>query len=487
MELKRIIARDTRAANEKAVALYGPDVLVISTSKVRGKTELIVAVDVEPMNAEVALAETFVPTEKTYSLSAMPVSEEAHLVQEEPASFGKVLDDTMAMHKRQTKPAKADATGFVSAASLKKAAQEKTASIQEEALPVQALAAVTPALPAQETVVPPQVVAPTHDVAEERDAMRGREIVQMVREELATLRKEFKLSQQMAWQGTGLARNLMPLRNALQEAAIPVALRALLIDSIQSFEDVEPAMDEIRRQLCHSMQHSSVTAPDQGVHALAGPSGAGKSLMVARLAQHASVNWGSEQVAVISYSDQRAGAWNQTQLLSAQSGVDCFRATNVTTLKLLLEEHGQRKFIIIDTPGVQMAERVSEIAAICKEAQFHVVLPADASQSSLRRMLSTPHIQWQSLMISKLDEASQPWALIQVLTEGHVGVSGASRGERIGEWSLQMQAEELVTVALANLSLGYTEAPQEDMSSTLAMASARISRLAAQHTRSTHE
>ena len=43
MELKRIIARDTRAANEKAVALYGPDVLVISTSKVRGKTELIVS------------------------------------------------------------------------------------------------------------------------------------------------------------------------------------------------------------------------------------------------------------------------------------------------------------------------------------------------------------------------------------------------------------------------------------------------------------
>jgi flagellar biosynthesis GTPase FlhF len=51
MELKRILARDTRAANEKAVALYGPDVLVISSSKVRGQTELIVAVDVAPLDA----------------------------------------------------------------------------------------------------------------------------------------------------------------------------------------------------------------------------------------------------------------------------------------------------------------------------------------------------------------------------------------------------------------------------------------------------
>jgi len=470
MELKRIIARDTQAANEKAVALYGPDVLVISTSKVKGKTELIVAVDVESLNAEAAVTEVFVPTDKTYSLSAKTVAQEAPVAPPEPAPFGKVLNDTMAMHKRLGKPAKAPATGFVPAASLKQTVQEPTAPAVEIKVPVAAAE-----------------VSPAQQLAEEHDTVRGREIVQMVREELATLRKEFKLSQQMAWQGTGLARNLMPLRNALQEAAIPVALRALLIDSIQSFEDVEPALDEIRRQLCHSMQQSSVNAPELGVHVLAGPSGAGKSLMVARLAQHASVNLGSEQVAVISYSDQRAGAWNQTQLLSAQSGVDCFRATNATTLKLLLEEHGQRKLIIIDTPGVQMSERVGEICAISKEAQFHVVLAADASQSSLRRILSTPQIQWQSLMISKLDEASQPWALIQVLTEGHVGVSGASRGERISEWSVQMQVEELVTVALANLSLGYTDTTAEDMSSTLAMASARVSRLAAQHTRSTHE
>ena len=49
MELKRILARDVKSANEKAVALYGNDVLVISSCQVRGQTELIVAVDIEPM------------------------------------------------------------------------------------------------------------------------------------------------------------------------------------------------------------------------------------------------------------------------------------------------------------------------------------------------------------------------------------------------------------------------------------------------------
>ena len=474
MELKRILARDTRAANEKAVAMFGPDVLVISSSKVRGQTELIVAVDLAPLDAETAVAETFVPTEKTYALSDQP------LVEDTAASFGQVLDDTVSRQKRGTKPAKTSMTeGFVPAASLKpKAVEDKIPA---------AAAPVIEQPPVQAAVVDTVAAEKILAAQEERDKQRGREIVDMVREELSVLRREFKLSQQMAWQGAGLSRNLHPLRNALQEAAIPVALRALLIDSIQSFEEIEPAMDEIRRQLCHSMQQTHVTVPDSGIHVLAGPSGAGKSLMVARMAQQASVTLGSEQVAVISFSDQRAGAWNQTQLLSAQSGVDCFRATNITMLKLLLEEHGQRKCIVIDTPGVQMAERVAEIAAISSTAQFHLVMPADASQSLLRRLLSTPQIQWQSLMVSKLDEATQPWSLIQVLTEGHVGVSSVSRGERIADWGRQLQVEELVSLALNQLSLNNLEAAHEDLRSTMAMASARISRLAAQHAGAAHE
>lgn len=467
MELKRIIARDTRAANQKAVALYGPDVLVISSSKVRGQTELIVAVDVPPISLEAAVAEAFVPTEKKYALPKESSTDEI-VISKTTASFGEVMEETMTRQKRSGQDKTSLPEGFVSAAVLKSKAK---AELAPEAASIEVKHA-----PAPVAVDPVAVQA----AQEERDSLRGREIVELVREELASLRKEFKLSQQMAWQGAGLSRSLHPLRNALQDAAIPVALRALLIDSIQSFEDVEPAIEEIRRQLVHSMQHSSVGVPETGLHVLAGPSGAGKSLMVARLAQHASVNLGAEQVAVISYSDQRAGAWNQTQLLSAQSGVDCFRATNATTLKLLLEEHGQRKFIIIDTPGVQMIERVAEISNISAAAQFHVVIPADASQSSLRRLLSTPQIQWQSLMISKMDESTQPWSLIQVLTEGHVGVSAASRGERLGEWSRQPQMDELVNLALHNLSLGAGDAAHEDMRSTMAMTSARITRLASQ-------
>ena len=57
MELKRILASNNKQANDKAVALYGPDVLVISSCQVRGQTELIVAVDIPVIEGEEALHE----------------------------------------------------------------------------------------------------------------------------------------------------------------------------------------------------------------------------------------------------------------------------------------------------------------------------------------------------------------------------------------------------------------------------------------------
>ena len=411
MELKRILARDAKAANEKATAMYGPDVLVFSSCQVRGQTELIVAVDIEPLVPEEAIRDQFVPTPS------------------KPA-FGQVLGETLVEQKKVT---------------------------------------ATPA-----KTVDPQAA---------HDALRGREIVDMVRDEIASLRKEFRLTQQMAmWQGGGWAPTLQPLRTALQEAPIPAALRALLMDGVQHLDALEPALAEIRRQLSHAIPATPCELPQQGVHVIAGASGAGKTLTVARLAHQAASTLGHEQVAVISFSDMRPGAWNQTQLLTAQSGVDCFRAANPAMLQLLLEELSSRSLILIDTPGVQMAERLKEITQIAPQAHCHAVVMADASTTTLQRLVQVGGVAWKSLIISKLDEATQPWALLQFLTEGRIGVSAISRGDRLGDWQRQFEAQELVDLAVANLHVSPTEAATADIQFAMARASARLAQLASQET-----
>jgi len=449
MELKRILARDIRAANEKAVAQYGPDVLVISSGQVNGLTELIVAIDLAPMTTEEA--DPFLKTE--YVSTAKP-----------SGKFDVLLGQTIEQNKRDSRERQATKVAKpIVEVTAKPTATKPKSSVKVAAKPVDEVA---------------------QRDAQEHDALRGREIVALVREELASLRREFKLGQQMAaWQGgMPLPAAIAPLRDALNDAPIPVALRALLIDSIKDHNTLADAMGALSRQLSHAVEQNQISAPVSGVHALAGPSGAGKSMMIARLAQNAALQIGSEKVMVISFHDQRAGAWNQTQLLCAQSGVDSFRATNASTLKLLLEEHSARSLIFIDTPGVQMNERLAEIRAMNMNVQCHAVIPADASAANIRRVFDNLDNEWASLMLSKLDESNQPWALLQFLTDKTISVSVASRGDRTADLVQDVSLAGLVQCALDNLPLPETEEQAQQSARDAAvndLAASKLSQIAA--------
>lgn len=436
MELKRILARDARSANEKAIAQYGPDVLVISSSQVNGLTELIVAVDIPALQPQEA--EPFVKSDLARPLDRAPAP-----------PFDVLLNQTLDHNKRAALERQA-----VRAPAL--TAQSPT----PKAAPVAPAAAAKPSQP---------TAAAQTALAEAQDAVRGREIVAMVREEIASLRREFRLTQQMAgWQGgVQLAAPLLPLRDALNEAPIPVTLRALLLDGMQAHQELAPALQALREQLEHSMDAQRLPLPDAGVHVFAGPSGGGKSLMVARLALALSRQHGSDAVMVIGYHDHRAGAWSQTQLLHAQSGVDCYRATSPGALQLLLDEHAAtRRIVLIDTAGVQMNERLAEIRALGHAHQCHAVLPADASATTLRRVFESPDNTWASLMLSKLDETSQPWALFQFLCEHPLPVCVGSHGDGLNDLRPSVAMGELVAAALAQLPLD-AHASEEHRAQTL--------------------
>jgi flagellar biosynthesis protein FlhF len=230
-------------------------------------------------------------------------------------------------------------------------------------------------------------------------------------------------------------------------------LRALLLDVLPDHENSESALSAIRGQLEHTVSERQASFQCEGVHVVAGPSGSGKTLMLARMAQTMAMELGAEQVAVISYCDLRPGAWNQAQLLSTQSGVECFRATSMGALKLLLDDLSHRRVVLIDTAGVQTAERMQEIRTVSAAAQFHAVVPADASVATLRRLFATTDNTWHSIIVSKIDESTQPWALIQFLSESRVGVMAGSKGDKLGDWMSGACAVELVEAALTGLGL----------------------------------
>jgi len=419
MELKRILARDTRSATEKAMALFGPDVLIISNNRVEGQTELIVALDLVEASSDELMVEEMGTTEHGQTATRYPsgvaLSGVNKRISSTPSSVNQPFSDHL--HHLLKTGGQSESNG----------SRASTANDSSD-----------------------------HLLSQGREQARSQEIVSLVREELAALRQEFRLSQQTAsWQMNQYwPAHIQPLVQAMTEVGVPTALRALLQEGLREQPTLDIALDSIRAQLTHNLERPQEGFPNRGVHVVAGLSGSGKTLMVAKAAQQLAMQYGNEYVAVVSYHDMRAGAWSQTQMLCAQLGVECYRANGADTLKLLLEELSPKRLILIDTPGVQMEDRLAEILQVCPDAGLHAVVPADSSGVTLSRIMLKSNLNWQSLMISKLDESNSPWPLIQFLiAEGAQCVVSAGGGsDKISDGLKSSGLQKLINIAMTHLT-----------------------------------
>jgi flagellar biosynthesis GTPase FlhF len=421
MELKRILARDTRSATEKAMALFGPDVLIISNNRVEGQTELIVALDLVEASSDELMVEEMGATEHGQTAARYPsgaaLSGVNKRISSTPSSVNQPFSDHL--HHLLKSGGQGGASG----------SRESTSTANDSG---------------------------DHLLSQGREQARSQEIVSLVREELAALRQEFRLSQQTAsWQMNQYwPAHIQPLVQAMTEVGVPTALRALLQEGLREQPTLDIALDSIRAQLTHNLERPQEGFPNRGVHVVAGLSGSGKTLMVAKAAQQLAMQYGNEYVAVVSYHDMRAGAWSQTQMLCAQLGVECYRANGADTLKLLLEELSPKRLILIDTPGVQMEDRLAEILQVCPDAGLHAVVPADSSGVTLSRIMLKSNLNWQSLMISKLDESNSPWPVIQFLiAEGAQCVVSAGGGsDKISDGLKSSGLQKLINIAMTHLT-----------------------------------
>ena len=378
MELQRILAKDSRAAMDKVFELYGQDALVVSNKKATEKTEIIVAIEVAP------------ETEKTLSeMQVAPVD-----LPDFDFSDSMDFDQVMESHVFKTAPTTADDQFYGSPDDF--SLEGKKPSLTD-----------------------------TMAIPNDREQLQAREIVDLVKQEFEVMRREFKLSQQLdAWSGTqSVSDNMRPLVEAFNETGMPVGLRALLSDTINASTDRDSAIAAIANILGNGIEHVPLMDDMQGIHVIAGSSGSGKSLMTGRLAKQKALRCDSQDVAIISYNDGRFGAWNQTQLISSQAGVDCFRANTPEMLEQLLQELGSRSLILIDTAGVDLKAQVTDLNKLLPEAQRHLVVAADASEASVNRQLKAGAGDWDSVMLSRLEDDIHPWPVINALLNTNIPIS----------------------------------------------------------------
>ena len=408
MELQRILAKDSRSAMEQVHQKYGIDALVVSNKRVNNKTELIIAKDLEN-NSEVILEELQVKGECMMN----------DRLEQYPA-----FDQVMESKVFKTAP---DDTTFV-----------------------------RPSV----SFIPSGDVAeksPTDVGSEMREYLHAREIVDLVKEELAVLRRELKLSGQMEVWGRNqfVSEPMKPLIKALDDSGMPLSLQAMVGDIVNQSVTYNEALDGISTTLGQNIANVNILSEMQGIHVITGSSGSGKTLMSARLANQKALEYGEHDVALISFKDNRFGAWSQVQLLGAQAGVDTFRANSDDALEQLVAELSSRKLVLVDTPGVDVASTMHTLTTLLPDAKYHLVVSADASEGGISKYVKMNNGAWTSIMLSRLANDIQPWPLINVLLRENIAVSLAARVPSITDQAASISGVSLLKTSLSELPLSF--------------------------------
>ena len=408
MELQRILAKDSRSAMEQVHQKYGIDALVVSNKRANNKTELIVAIDFED-NSEVILEGLQVEGESTMNerLAQYPTFDQVM----ETKVFKTTPDDTTSIRP---------SVSFMPSGDV----AEKL---------------------------------PTEAGNETREYLHAREIVDLVKEELAVLRRELKLSGQMeAWgRNQFVSEPMKPLIKALDQSDMPLSLQAMVADIVNQSVTYNEALDGISTTLGHNIANVNILSEMQGIHVITGSSGSGKTLMCARLANQKALEYGEHDVALISFKDTRFGAWSQVQLLGAQAGVDTFRANSDDALEQLVAELSSRKLVLIDTPGVDVASTINTLMTLLPDAKYHLVVSADASEGGISKYVKMNNGAWTSIMLSRLANDIQPWPLINVLLKENIAVSLAAGVPSIADQAASITGVSLLKTSLSELPLSF--------------------------------
>ena len=407
MELQRILAKDSRTAMEKVHTLYGKDALVVSNKRTRDKTELIVAVDLVHDSESV--------------LNEMQIKGEHRNIEpnKHSSNFDQVMESKIFKTSQDMDLEETNATFL---------------SVSSESSKVEIDVAV-----------------------EERDKLKAREIVDLVKQELAVMRREFKLSQQLeAWTGThAVAQEMRPLVEALNETGMPIPLRTLVTDIINQNHTMTDVLDSITEALGENLEHTEVLNEMAGLHIIAGSSGSGKTLMATRIARQKAIEYGDNAVAIISFSDPRFGAWSQSLLLSTQAGVEVYRANSLDALDQLLIELDDRKLLLIDTDGINTETTINMLTTHLPMAQKHLVIAADTSEGSVNKYLRKALGRWDSVMLSRLEQGTFPWPVVNALLNKKVSLSLASASPSALEPARPITGYDLIRSSLDQLATSF--------------------------------
>ena len=384
MELKRFVAADTKSAMEQVRASCGEDALIISTSRIGNKTEMICAVEIAPEEAPEHSSAAAVVNMLSKAVAHSDITE---------PRVGKAADDSpFAPNSDTSKPADSDSFSSQLGSALRgSTTQAKNSDTKAEHGPQ---AAASTSAPKRTPVREP-----------EASMSEMRQLMQTIQSEFSDLRETLQ------HQSTAN----VPIDRA--RAAISSFNRLIQKRGEDQFQNV---LEQIQRlnKLCPGQQQNW-----QGAHLFLGLPGSGKTSCIMQIADNlaSSVNTSSKPNALITLTQpgslkEQGQSWPALSRHAQKLNIAYFHATDEVALSKLLETYGPTHNVFIDSHAEQLTDDEALFNLVSQNSLIpHVCFPADNSLLILENLRQRAPWLVSSMVLTRLDLAPDFESLVSAL------------------------------------------------------------------------
>ncbi|MFY2508073.1 flagellar biosynthesis protein FlhF [Vibrio pectenicida] len=469
MKIKRFFAKDMRTALLQVKSQLGDDAVIMSNKKVAGGIEIVAAVDNETAAARSAAKQTSQPQHnntQAASTTKSSVNSKQRTLDEDKVSL-QAKADNGSMTKRfahmlkqysnttaggnDNEPSNADSLSSLlkRQSSLRK--EVNGVQLREDS-PLARLIAQDKGGEHQPRLDPTRYERNQLD----ESAASGEDLEEM-REEMTSIRRllEHQVSGLM-WQEV---ERREPLRAMLIKRLERMGVSADLADQLACYipEDTPPTkawkalLGLVSDQVPISKQDILKRG---GVVALLGPTGVGKTTTVAKLAARAAMEYGSDNVALVTTDTYRIGAHEQLAIYGRIMGCAVKVAKDSKELADVIYQLRNRRLILVDTAGmgqrdVRLSEQLDTLMHESGEViHSYLVLPATAQRKVLQETIDHfQRIPLSGCILTKLDESLSLGEFVSVVVQNSLPVAYIANGQRVPEDIVIAQPKYMVAKA----------------------------------------
>jgi len=208
----------------------------------------------------------------------------------------------------------------------------------------------------------------------------------------------------------------------------------------QGIDDIDMAWHQSLGMLANEISINDDDVISRGgICALVGPTGVGKTTTVAKIAARCALKYGAKNVALITTDCYRIGGQEQLRTYARILGVPVRVAKTHDDLALALNELLDRRFILIDTAGmnqrdVRLAEKFAVLKQQSPKIKIYLTVSATTQASGLNDIINTfSNLELSGCILTKTDEASSLGGSISALIRHKLPLAYICNGQQVPE------------------------------------------------------